>query len=162
MNAPMNAAPLNDATLAWLTPHHLALAATAAAVCVRGAMQSTKSPGSRSSVVSIGSVCGAAGPAFTPLLAAAQGDPESLQAGKYTPTIKLDFGATRKRQHRLTATFFCCSCLWLEIGPPHWCCASTTQGHGRGSAEVSTRPKLPGWPAIMQASASQPHCSSLT
>lgn len=47
-------------------------------------------------MVSIGSVCGAAGPAFTPLHAASPGDPESLQAGKYTPTMKLDFGATRK------------------------------------------------------------------
>jgi hypothetical protein len=61
-------------------------------------LQSTKSPGSRSSVVSIGSVCGAAGPgaAFTPQAAGQRGSQE-LEAGKYTPTMKLEclFDSTR-------------------------------------------------------------------
>lgn len=58
--------------------------------------QTTKSPGSRGSVVSIGSVCGAA--AFTPLQQAAGGSGEHLEAGKYTPTMKLDFGGVGTRE----------------------------------------------------------------
>jgi hypothetical protein len=95
MNTPMHAAPPTDDTICV---QHADISTSLPLLLLCAAAQSTKSPGSRSSVVSIGSVCGAAGPAFTTLHAGAPGSPEALQAGKYTPTMKLDFGATRKQQ----------------------------------------------------------------
>lgn len=103
--------------------------------------QSTKSPGSRGSVVSIGSVCGAAGPgaAFTPQTIEPLASQE-LEAGKYTPTMKLDFENTREsaagvalvclRQLQVVTRPYCTAC-GSSIRPCA-CCAMTYRQYKRG------------------------------
>lgn len=94
-------------------------------------LQSTKSPGSRSSVVSIGSVCGAAaaGAALTPQQIIGRASDE-LEAGKYTPIMKLDFGSTRKRPHVKTAVL-----LGLVAGICQYACSAVVSS-SQQSADV--------------------------